>query len=76
MSKTVSEVTKDFEEFRSNELSVGEILDASACVIADMVREDVLEPVDLLKIPAVIVSTLEKAIEDKEKENEDGTEKD
>lgn len=76
MSKTTSEVTKDFEEFRSNELSVGEIIDASACVVADMVREDVLSPIDMLKIPMVIVATLRKAIEDKEKENEDGTEKD
>lgn len=76
MSRKVSEVTKDFEEFRSNELSVGEILDACACVMADMTKEDVLDVTDILKIPMVIVSVLKKAVEDKEKENEDGTEKD
>lgn len=76
MSKKTSEVTKDFEEFRGHELNVGEILDASACVMADMVREDALSPADILKIPAVIICVLKKVIEDKEKENEDGTEKD
>lgn len=76
MSKTTSEATKDFEEFRNNELSVGEIIDASACVMADMVSEDVLNPIDMLKIPMVIVAVLKKAIEDREKENENGTEKD
>lgn len=76
MSRKVSEVTKDFEEFRSNELSVGEILDALSCVMADMASEDILNPIDMLKIPMVIVNALKKVIEDKEKENEDGTEKD
>lgn len=78
MSKKMSEATedKDFEEFRNNELSVGEILDASICVVSDMVRECVLSPIDMLKIPAVITRVLEKAVEDKEKENEDGTEED
>lgn len=76
MSKTMSEMTKEVDEFRNNELSVGDILDASACVMADMMSEEVLSPIDILKIPMVIVATLKKAIEDREKENEDGTEKD
>ena len=74
--KKMSEAEKRSEEFRSNELTVGEVLDASAEVIAKLVAEEVLSPMDVVRMPMILIHILKEAVKSKEEDSEDGTEED
>ena len=74
--KKMSEEERKSIEFRSKEVSVGEVIDASADVIANLVSEKLLSPLDVVRMPAIIIHILKKAVDNKKEDSENGTEED